>query len=394
MTDLVRDFDVMKDALPDLHDRTRALREAGRMSFVKIQGAPAPILTHYEDVMEAYRDEENFPSAAAYNVIAGPVMGKTIQCMTGDEHRLHRELVRSAFKPSVARDYVPTVFNGVADELVDRFVSQGRAELVEDFTKRFSFGIIAQVIGITDVDNDQLHHWVSGLFGFPTDPEGALRTTKEFNQYMTSQLDQRRREPREDLLTKLLQAEIEGQKLDDEQILSFVRLLFPAGADTTFLSTGSMLVYLLRNPGVLERIRAQPEDRAAAIEESLRIEPPVTIQTRVNPQAIHWRGLEIPAGPLLFGTSAANRDPEYFPDPDRFDIDRFGTGRKDRHPIASFGQGRHFCLGSHFARGEMQAALDVLLERLPNLRLVDDESVRIEGGVMRGPNRIPVAFDV
>jgi len=108
----------------------------------------------------------------------------------------------------------------------------------------------------------------------------------------------------------------------------------------------------------------------------------------MNPKAIRWRDLDIPAGFLLFGTSAANRDPEYFPDPDRFDIDR-----KYRHQLASFGQGRHFCMGSHFARGEMQAALDVLLERLPNLRLVEADSVRFEGGTLRGPNRIPVEFD-
>ena len=100
----------------------------------------------------------------------------------------------------------------------------------------------------------------------------------------------------------------------------------------------------------------------------------------MNTKAIRWRDLDIPAGFLLFGTSAANRDPEYFPDPDRFDIDR-----KYRHQLASFGQGRHFCMGSHFARGEMQAALDVLLERLPNLRLVEADSVRFEGGTPGAP---------
>ena len=384
----VHDLDVTNDPMPDLHDRTREFREAGRVSYVRIGGVPAPLLTHYEDVMEAYRAEDLFPSAAAYKVIAGPVMGHTIQCMQGDEHRRHRELVRSAFKPSVARDYVPTIFAEVAHELVDRFIANGRAELVRDFTKHFSFGIIARVIGIEDVDNDQLHHWVSGLFGYPTDPEGAMKTTKEFNEFMVGVLDARRREPRDDLLSGLLEAEIDGYRLDDEQIMSFVRLLFPAGADTTFLSTGSMLLYLLRHPEVLERIRDQPEDRPAAIEESLRIEPPVTVQPRMNPQAVEWRGLEIPAGPFLWGTTAANRDPEWFPDPDRFDIDR-----KYRHQIASFGQGKHFCLGSHFARGEMQSALDVLLERLPNLRLVEDDSIQIVGATLRGPNKIPVEFD-
>jgi cytochrome P450 len=215
-----------------------------------------------------------------------------------------------------------------------------------------------------------------------------MATTKKFNEFMLGLLDQRRSEPRDDLLTGLLHAEIEGNKLDDEQILSFIRLLFPAGADTTFHATGSLLFYLLKHPDVLERIRDTLEDRDKAIEETLRIEPPVTVQPRMNPEAVRWRGLDIPQGFLLFGTSAANRDPEFFPDPDRFDIDR-----PFDHQLATFGQGQHFCVGSHFARGEMKAALDAVLERLPGLRLAGSENAEVIGGTLRGPRRLPVEFD-
>ena len=202
------------------------------------------------------------------------------------------------------------------------------------------------------------------------------------------EVEERRRKPQDDLLTGLLNAEIEGRRLDDEQILSFIRLLFPAGADTTFYATGSMLYYLLRDPDVMERVRANPQDRERAIEETLRIEPPVTMQPRMNPKAVTWRGLDIPQGFLIFGTSAANRDPAFFPDPDRFDLDR----RYD-HQLATFGQGQHFCLSSHFARGEMKAALDTLLERLPGLRLLNEEGAQVLGGTLRGPKRLNVAFD-
>ncbi len=384
----IAEMDIALQALPDLHELTHDIRRRGRMSTVKIFGAPAPILTHYEDVIAAYRDEETFPAQAAYSVIAGPVMGRTIQCMTGEEHRRHRALVRSAFKPSIARDYVPTVFSSAAHAIIDRFAGEGRAELVQGFTRHFSFDIICQVIGIRDVPSDELHHWVSGLFGYPADPEAAMATTKKFNEYMLGLLEERRREPQDDLLTGLLNAELEGERLDDEQILSFIRLLFPAGADTTFHATGSLIYYLLKHPEVMERVRANPEDRDKAIEETLRIEPPVTVQPRMNPTPVNWRGLDIPQGFLLYGTSAANRDPEFFPDPDRFELDR-----KVEHQIATFGQGQHFCVGSHFARGEMKAALDALLERLPGLRLADDDGVAVHGGTLRGPNRLPVEFD-
>ncbi len=388
MSDPMTDIDIALDSVPDLHQRQHASRKAGRMTAVKIHGAPAPLLTHYEDVIAAYRDEETFPAHAAYDVIAGPVMGRTIQCMTGEEHRVHRALVRSAFKPSVAQEYASTIFASAAHELIDQFIGRGQAELVEDFTRHFSFNIIARVIGITDVDNDQLHHWVSGLFSYPGDPEGAIATTKQFNEHILGLLEERRNSGRNDLLTHLVEAEIEGHRLSDEQILSFIRLLFPAGADTTYLTTGSMMAHLLLNPEALERVYAHPEDREAAIEESLRLEPPVTIQPRMSPQAIRWRDLEIPAGFFLFGTSAANRDPKFFPEPDRFDLDR-----KIEHQIATFGQGQHFCLGSHFARGEMRAALDAFLERLPNLRLAEKDSMQFLGATLRGPNRVPIAFD-
>lgn len=383
----IAEMDIALQTIPDLHELQHGIRRRGRMSTIKIFGMPAPILTHYEDVIAAYRDEETFPAKAAYSVIAGPVMGHTIQCMTGEEHRLHRSLVRSAFKPSVAKDYAPTVFSNAAHSIIDRFIGDGRADLVRDFTRHFSFDIICQVIGITDVESDQLHHWVSGLFGYPADPEAAIATTNEFNAFMTAQITDRRGEPRDDLLTGLIDAEIEGEKLDDEQILSFIRLLFPAGADTTFHATGSMIYYLLKHPDVLERVRENPADREKAIEETLRIEPPVTVQPRRNPEATQWRGLDVPEGFLLFGTSAANRDPEFFPDPDRYDIDR-----EPAHQLATFGQGQHFCVGSHFARGEMKSALDALLERLPGLKLVDEGDVGIRGGTLRGPNRLPVTF--
>ncbi|MCP5041210.1 MAG: cytochrome P450 [bacterium] len=387
-TEYTAEIDTALDRLPNLHTLTRQMRRRERLSSLKFYGAPATLLTHYEDVIAAYRDEETFPAPAVYEVLARPVMGHTIQCMTGEEHKLHRTLVRSAFKPSIAREYVSGLFSSAAHAIIDRIAHQGHADLVRDFTRHFSLDIICRVIGIHDVDDDQLRHWVRGLLAYPSDPKAAITATKNFNRYMLGLLDERRREGRDDFLTRLLDAEIEGRKLDDEQILSVIRLLLPAGAEMTYHATGSMMYYLLTHRSALEMVRARPEERDKAIEETLRIEPPIATQPRMRKEPTSWRGIDIPQGFILLGTSAANRDPDFFPDPDRFNPDR-----KVEHQIATFGNGQHFCVGSHFARGQMRAALNALLERLPGLRLAKGEDVQVLGGTVRGPRRLRVEFD-
>jgi cytochrome P450 len=185
--------------------------------------------------------------------------------------------------------------------------------------------------------------------------------------------------------------EIDGERLGDDEIFDFLKLLFPAGADTTYLGLGSTIYALLTHPEQLAYVRADlaVECRWAA-EEGLRWAPPVSLQPRANPRDVVWHGIPIPGGtPLLFGVAPANRDPSVFAEPDRFDVSRRATG------LLTFGLGMHFCLGAHLARAEMDVALRVLLERLPNLRLVDDGDVRIGaviGAILQGPNRLPVRF--
>ena len=186
--------------------------------------------------------------------------------------------------------------------------------------------------------------------------------------------------------------EVDGVRLTDTEIFAFLKLLFPAGADTTYLGLGSTIYGLLTHPTELAKIVADPAGRAAAAaDEGVRWNPPVPLLPRRNRHDVVWHGVEIPAGTaLLFGIGAANRDPAVFADPDRFDIDRRITN------TLTFGFGVHYCLGVHLARTEMAIALRILFERLPRLRLVDDADVRITGAfiqLLRGPNRLPVRFD-
>jgi cytochrome P450 len=198
----------------------------------------------------------------------------------------------------------------------------------------------------------------------------------------------RRDKPSADLISMLATAEEEGQRLSDEEIFSFIRLLFPAGADTTYLSIGSMMLSVLSEPKLMQRLLDEPEQRGWAVEESLRLNGTIGLQPRYTEQAVTIAGVAIPADSvLLYGNAPANHDPEVFADPDHFDL--------DRHPsrMLTFGKGVHFCLGSHLARAEMQISLNVLLDRLDGLRLVDPENAQITQSILRGPRALRVAFD-
>jgi cytochrome P450 len=221
----------------------------------------------------------------------------------------------------------------------------------------------------------------------------AMECAREFVEFVRPLLQMRRTDPADDLISRLATEEVDGERLSDDQIFDFVRHLFPAGADTTYLGVGSTVYALLTHREQLELVQANlAEECRWAAEESLRWAPPVALQPRANPHDVVWHDIAIPGGtPLLFGVASANRDPAVFPDPDRFDVARRASG------ILSFGLGTHFCLGAHLARAEMDVALRVLLERLPRLRLIDDGDAGIvgvnRGSVLQGPNRLPVRFD-
>jgi cytochrome P450 len=184
----------------------------------------------------------------------------------------------------------------------------------------------------------------------------------------------------------------DGDRLNDEEVLSFVRLLYPVGADTTMLAMGNVLAALLAHPAQMDLVRSDPGEHTAwAIWEALRWEAPVGMLPRACPDAISWHGIDIPAQtPMLFAINAANRDPSVYPDPDVFDITRRVT------PLVAFGQGPHSCIGNWMAFAELTTALRLLLERLPNLRSADGTDIRVTSQVvttLRGPDELPVIFD-
>jgi cytochrome P450 len=312
--------------------------------------------------------------------------------MRGDEHRINRALVSPAFRQRLMPGLVPPLLEPIAHELIDRFVHDGRADLVADFTSRYPFIVITRLLGLPRTSEDDIKRWALGMLDIQNRYDDAVQCSREFMQFVQPILEQRRTDPGDDLISTLATTEVEGQRLSDDEIFNFLRLLFPAGADTTYLGLGSTLHALLTNPDQMAIVLEDPAERCRwAGEEGIRLNPPTAWIPRVNPHDVVWHDIPIPAGaPMFLGIMAANRDPAVYPDPDRFDITRRPT------TVMTFGFGLHFCLGAALARAELDVALRVILERLQNLRLVDDDGVRITGTIhhlLRGPNRLPVTFD-
>jgi len=391
----IEGIDFALDDQPDLHEVLAGLRRRRDHAIVPFAGAKAVLLLTQELVAAGFRDEETFPSWAAYSLTTKPVWGHTIQCMTGREHRVNRAIVSTPLRRSFVDRYAEPIIAPVIDELIDRFASRGRADLVSEFTQRFSLLINNRMLGIPIKDEDTVYGWAQGLLHYAIDPAEATRCARELSEYVLPIIAARRREPGDDMISRIVtETTDDGERLGDEQVLSFVRLLYPVGADTTMLAMGNVLAALLTHPGQLALLRSDVDEHLPwAIWEALRWEPPVGLLPRVCPQAVAWRGINIPARtPMIFAINAANRDPAVYPDPHTFDITRRAT------PLVAFGQGPHSCIGNWLAFTELVTALRALLDRLPNLRLAAGaaEGARITSQTvttLRGPDSLPVYFD-
>lgn len=385
------EIDVLLDDLPDVAGTQHEMRAHGPAVWARGFGEPALLLLTHELVNAAFRDEDTFPAAAFYGTTVTDVLGRNLQCMYGDEHRLNRALVSPAFRQRLMPGLVAPLLEPVAHELIDRFEAQGEADLVADFTSRYPFIVITRLLGLPRHSEEEVKRWAIAMLDIQRNYDFALQCSREFIEFVDPILQRRRDDPGDDLISTLATAEVDGQRLTDEEIFNFLRLLFPAGADTTYLGLGNTLYSLLTHPDQMAIVLDDLENEARwAAEEGIRLDPPTAWIPRRSPRDLEWRGIEIPEGTLmLLGIMAANRDPAVFPDPDRFDVTRRPQS------VMTFGFGTHFCLGAHLARAELDIALRVILQRLPNLRLAETDGVRITGTIhhlLRGPNRLPVAF--
>jgi cytochrome P450 len=388
MPDLVEVFGGhFMSELADPYAVYRRLRAQEPVKLIDLPLGPGYWISRYEDVLAVLRDSVTYSSRANAKGI-GLIIGRTILEMDGTEHARHRNIVSLAFVPKALGGGLPATVAHLAHELIDRFVGDGHADLVEQFAKTFPLRVIAHVIGVPIQDYDAFQRWSLAVIGFASDPPAGFAATAALGSYLQPIIESRRAEPCGDLLSTLAHAEVEGHRLGDDEILGFLKLLLPAGAETTYRLIGSTLFALLHHREQLEEVRADRAQVKWAIEETLRWESPVQLASRETTAPVTMGGVDLPAGShLMTGIGSANRDERHYHDPDRFDMHR----HTDDH--LAFGFGRHFCLGSHLARLEATTAINAIFDRLPDLRLDPSEPCRIVGLAFRSPDRLPVRFD-
>jgi cytochrome P450 len=348
------------------------------------------VLFGYDDVFRAFRDDRVFTSAE-YDKTIGLVMGHTILAMGGKEHHDHRSLVAKAFRATALERWEPSVIGPVCDQLVDEIKDEGHADLVQALTFEFPTRIISELLGLPREDLDLFRRLSLDLISIPTDMMAGLTAANELHGYFLNQVEQRRRKLTNDIIGDLVAAEIDGEKLTDEAIIAFLRLLLPAGLETTYRSSGNLLYLLLTHPEQLAMVRQDRSLIPTAIEEGLRVETPLTMVMRTTTEDVEMGGKTIPAGAQVdVCMGSANRDESRWPDADTFDINR------TRHAHIAFAGGIHMCLGMHLARLETRVMLNSLLDRVEDLALVTDDGTgkesKIVGHTFRSPNKLPVTF--
>lgn len=374
--------------VPDLEELMARLQPQGkRVVRIRYIGQPAWLILRHKELYDAFMDSVHYPCSAAHLRHSSPVMGKSILCLDGDEHRIKRALVANAFLPSKVRGHTERLLRPIANRLIDGFVGRTELDLVAEYTRRLPVLVITGLLGVPNENERQLIEWIEGLFSYPWDPEFALRARDEVTAFFLPIIHARRAEPREDLISLIAASEFEGHRLTDEEVLAFVRLLFPAGADTTYLALGSMMNHVLADAALAAQLAAEPALMPKVVDECLRLYNTTAFLPRYTESGIDYDGVRIPPNSwVMFGIRPANRDPEVFPDPERFDVAR------DRRRSLTFSVGPHACLGMHLARAEMTVSLELLLSRLPGLRLRNGR-VAMTNAVLRGVRELPVAYD-
>jgi cytochrome P450 len=348
--------------------------------------------TKYEDVAAVAYDTENFTSRSIIMSNFRPPKEiepiGTAPPISSDPpfHHDARKLLLPAFtKTNVAK--LEPATRAFCHQLIDSFEGKDIVDAAHDYAQHIPMRVIADMLGFPQEDGPQFREFVeNALEGVNLPTEERIARMSKLGEYILAQIHDHLANPRDDLTTYLLNAEMNGQKLDPFIVTGAIALLLIAGIDTTWSAIGASLWHLAKTPEDRKRLVAEPSLLPTAMEEFLRAYGPVTM-ARLVKHDMHWRGVDMKAEDwVLLSFPSANRDPEMFDRADEIIIDR----EVNKH--AAFGLGIHRCVGSHLARMELRVALEVWLERIPEFSLVDPGGVKWAAGQVRGPRTLPLTI--
>jgi cytochrome P450 len=380
----------------------RRLRETEPIRRNRFQGTW--LLSRYDDVAAVLRDPRfstDRTRLLPFRVMRRAsrrhpdfvsLLDRNLLMLDGEEHRRVRSLVSKAFTPRRIEALRPRI-ESIVDELLDSAAAKGEMELIHDLAHPLPVIVIAELLGVPLEDRERFRGWstdVVEILDLMSGRDGlrpAWRGAEGLAGYFRALLAERRRAPKDDLLSAMLAAEENGAVLGEADVLALCALLLAAGHETTTNLIGNAVLALLRHPGERKRLQDDPSLMPSAVEEFLRFDSPVQVTDRVITEDLDFRGRRFRRGQLavcLIG--AANHDPARFPDPDRLDV-----GRGDRGHLA-FGLGPHVCLGAPLARLEAEAALAGLLRRFPHFTGPTEPPGRRASIVLRGPTALRLSW--
>ncbi|WCL88285.1 MULTISPECIES: cytochrome P450 [Streptomyces] len=339
----------------------------------------------YPECLEVYGDPKTYSSDVEALLLGEAAEGEALSdgalsATDPPKHTKMRKIVSRAFTPKTVADLEPSITR-ITHELLDAAAGKESLELVEDLAYPMPVIVIADMLGVPHGDRDLFKKWVDrivdaagevtveseGVQRDDADVAAAMGQVPEMMEYLHAHVAERRVKPQDDLLTKLVQAEIEGDRLSDRAVVNFARELLVAGHLTTSATIGNMLLCLDAHPEQMARLRADPGLAPGVVEETLRFLSPLAGSVRASVADAELAGVKVPKGSLVrLWLGAANRDERQFPRPHVFDPDR------DPNPQLGFGRGIHFCIGAPLARLEGRLAVNILLDRYPKLRTDPD----------------------
>jgi cytochrome P450 len=346
------------------------------------------VAMRYDDVEEIAKNPTTFSSR--YTSVPRAMFGDfnllpPIQLDPPDHTAFRKLLVKPFTAPNVQR--WEDEIRQECRRAIAGFIDKGSVDVVDRYAKYIPLRLMATMLGISATDEELFASWIHRILEVgAADPESLLAAAGEMQVYLSKAIADHRSAPRDDLMSLLIDSEVDGRRLSDEDLLGVVFLLILAGMDTTWGMISAAILYLSRRPEDRARLAADPALLPRAVEEFVRYFAPV-LEGRFTTEDVEIRGVQIPKGEsIMLCFASANRDPEAFPDADKVVIDR----EENRH--FGFGVGVHRCLGAHLARLEVRVALEEWLAAIPEFSLEDEAGVRWGAGQLWSPRAVPVTF--